>query len=614
MKNKHNALKLSAFALLIALFFSSKVYALDSVYSEINLSQVSAPTPIELQIDREQSDAYGWNSGQTLEIKAFIQKSTGELVALKDRDAQDKWLVVLNEKKEAALQIYPSKHSYSGRLLIKANDRTLYATTPYLSESTGKILEKIYEYEFPDGAKIKVHYTDQLLEEVGASVYFPKEVLDAAVYAYQIITQFEGFASKGFAFANPDKNYAYDPDSTIDIYIGNPSAQNPYTTHGFSSTSFRDAPCFDTLKLNGNKFEAVILLPANYEHFIKNWEKLNPSPLGTRDVRVDLKGTLIHEMLHVIIFYYNKNLNKEAAPESEAHKTSAGRQVDWYVEGLARYFETFAGARHDFFSQGFKQILPDKIRFSRGGSNYFMRYPDQPFIHLRYENALFWRFLDGTYGMKTIEALSQSFRNESDFRSALEKATGTPFEALLKNFSKKILYKDFGLKEDSVYLKDVAKTKLLYRGGELYLPLRGEEAMRLGKTCRTDWISEWGESAAKPGENPIAGDNTEVSDVSGWATDFVEVQFESTADTPVKLFVQQNSGREALLIQVFLETKGGSVLSQDFSTERYNKKTLMDLSDWLAKENLNTEDILKLSILITNTSPSEIAEYSILAD
>ena len=234
-----------------------------------------------------------------------------------------------------------------------------------------KALEKTREYRFRDGVILKVHFTDQILKGSREDIHFVKEVLDAAVFAYQTITQFQGFSSPGFSFASPNKNYAYDPDRTIDIYLGHPDDSHAYRSHGFDNVSFKDAPCFDTVKVAENQYQAVILLPANYREFISNWEKINPSPLGVRHLSADLRGTLIHEMLHVILFYYNKNLNKDPAFPSDsekAHALSRSKRIDWYVEGLARYFEMLAGARHDFFSQGFKQTLPDKIRFSRGGS------------------------------------------------------------------------------------------------------------------------------------------------------------------------------------------------------------------------------------------------------
>ncbi|PIU39947.1 MAG: hypothetical protein COT00_04305, partial [Candidatus Omnitrophica bacterium CG07_land_8_20_14_0_80_50_8] len=175
----------------------------------------------------------------------------------------------------------------------------------------GPIYKDSFEYRFMDGVKIKVHYSRQILKQSGETNRFARDVLDAAVEAYQIITQFQGFSSIGYTFAYPDKSYAYDPDRTIDIYIGGVLGDEAVLNQASHIFSFKDAPCFDTIKLSDTQYEAVILLPSNYREFIKNWERINPSSLGVRNISVDLRGTLIHEMLHVILFYYNKNLNKD---------------------------------------------------------------------------------------------------------------------------------------------------------------------------------------------------------------------------------------------------------------------------------------------------------------
>ena len=211
--------------------------------------------------------------------------------------------------------------------------------------------EGLQEYRFQDGVQVKVHFKDPANEE------FASSVLDAAVSAYQTITDFQGFNSSGYSFASPDYRYAYDPDKTIDVYLGQPEDEDIFEELGEKNKLFKDAPCFDTRQTGSGRYEAMIFLPANYEEFIRNWEKINPSSLGKRNVHVDLRGTLIHEMTHVILFYYNHNLDKSG------EAAIPGRHLDWYVEGLARYFETFAGARHDFFSQGFKETLPTRSGF-----------------------------------------------------------------------------------------------------------------------------------------------------------------------------------------------------------------------------------------------------------
>ncbi|MBI4432018.1 MAG: hypothetical protein HY592_00850, partial [Candidatus Omnitrophica bacterium] len=456
---------------------------------------------------------------------------------------------------------------------------------------------KSIQYTFRDGVTIQVHF----LEEKNA---FARDVLDAAVNAYQTITDFYGFRTPGYAIADPNKDYAYDPDKTVDIYLG---PQKGASAAGFTAESFKDAPCFDTVNAGSHAYQAAILLPANYHEFIKSWDAMNPSVLGDRNWKVDLRGTLIHEMLHVILFYYNKNLDKDGEGSSNASK-----KVDWYVEGLARYFETFAGARHDFYSQGFKQTLPDKIRFSRGGSNFFMRYPDQAFTDLRYENALFWRFIDCRYGMAVIEKLGRDFRlaENQDFKKALEAATGVSFNELLGEYALAILLKDFGLKEETVYLKEVAQTRLLYQEGNFFIKDGHGGESFLGKTCAVDWIGQWDKAAAHYGEPHVAGDNTLAADVSGWATDFYEIEI-GAIEPGFKLGVLHLAGSSELQVQMIGVTRGGARLVKKLSAIASAQSCYLAVESFLREKGLAPQDLEKIYILITNTDPRTTSTYEL---
>ena len=480
--------------------------------------------------------------------------------------------------------------------------------------SAGEAAEKTLKYRFNDGAGIEVHFTEGLLKKSGEAPSFPREVLDAAVLAYQTIVQIEGFSADGYSFAKPDLQYAYDPDRTIDIFLGSPT-DNAYASYGIGAASFRDAPCFDTIPVLENQFQAVILLPINYREFIRNWEKINPSPLGKRNIDVDLRGTLAHEMLHAILFYYNKNLNKEVSSDQNQGRAKTGK-VDWYVEGLARYFETLVGAKHDFFSQGFKEILPDKVRFSRGGSNYFMRYPDQAFTELRYENALFWRFIDYRKGMKQIEFASRNFRGadmSENLEEMLEKLTGMKMPQLLGEFSEAILFKDFGLKDSESYLKDVARTHLVYDREGFYLLDGFGKRDFLGRICRTDWIGEWGETHAALGDFSAAGDNTPESDVSAWATDYCSIEFSCGLESLPWIGVMLKEGGKPLMSQLFLVTQGGGVIHQQISEINVGQTLGWSLQTVVEKEGLRASDIEKAYVLVTNADPCMTASYAIVS-
>lgn len=497
------------------------------------------------------------------------------------------------------------KHIFNRTLGITAIACILF------SSSAAAQTHKTQQYRFDDGVTIKVHYTDEILHKAGSGEHFPRQVLDAAVGAYQTITEFKGFSTPGYSFAEPDRDYAYDPDRTIDVYLGTPEGPDLPGRKGMSNLSFKDAPCFDTVRVSEKKYEAVILLPANYSEFIRNWERINPSPLGRRNVDVDLRGTLIHEMLHVIIFYYNKNLNKDARPLKPGE---TNEKADWYVEGLARYFETFAGARHDFFSHGFKQMLPDKIRFSRGGTNYFMRYPDQAFTDLRYENALFWRFIDHRFGIEPIVELSKGFRSETNpnFKQSLERVTGLSFKELLKTFALSLLFKDFALKEDADYLMNIAKTQLVYKHKSFYIRDGFGKEHALGGVCNIDWIGEWQGAKARLGDMPVAGDNTEKSDVSGWATDFIEIDVQSGRAKLPWLGIHHLKGGEPLAAQLVLVSKGGSSWKKEIRDIAIGRTEGIDINATLRAEGLESGDIQTVYILITNTDAHKTSDYNLI--
>ncbi|HXV19280.1 MAG TPA: hypothetical protein VD883_04295, partial [Candidatus Omnitrophota bacterium] len=432
--------------------------------------------------------------------------------------------------------------------------------------------EKVITYSFADGVTIAVHYSEALLRRSGKDARFAKEVLDAAVYSYQTLTDFMGFNEKGYSFAYPDKRYAYDPDRTLDIYLGN-------------SKAFRDAPCFDTRQVSERGFEAMILLPSDYATFIRNWEKVSPSELGPRRVEVDLKGTLAHEMMHAILFYCHKNLEAAASP-------GLGR-TDWYVEGLARYAETFVGAKHDFYSQGFRQTLPGKIRFSRGGANFFMRYPDQGFLRLRYENALFWKYFEGRYGMRGITQFSRYLRGAqiSEVPAAFRRATSSNFDDFLEQYAFALLSKDLGLREESAHLSDVAQTRIHYKKGRLYLVDGTGARVLLGKTCRTDWVGQWSEFSSRHGEGSAAGDNTPESDVSGWSTDYYNISWESSeASVLPDIRVANEGGRGDLSIRLAALTRGGTWLKSSPVRIPISQSAKLSVQDLLRENGLRQKD------------------------
>ncbi|MCG3175985.1 MAG: hypothetical protein MOGMAGMI_00923 [Candidatus Omnitrophica bacterium] len=573
-------------------------------FAELNLRYPENSTQLTIPVNSSQSASYGWRAHQSIKVRAYVERAGGQRVHLQDERGRSEWTLDLDGERQGILHVTPAKDSFGGRIYVTGNGKEIQEGGSFLSQPL--VLEKVLEHRFPDGARIKVHYTDQILEHAGEEPTFPGDVLDAAVMAYQTITEFLGFGAEGYSFAKPDLAYAYDADRTIDIYLGSSEGPGAFMGKGFDNIAFKDAPCFDTLKISETRYEAIILLPANYRQFIRNWEKINPSPLGKRTVEVDLRGTLIHEMLHVIIFYYNKNLDRESR---DTTGVGGSHKTDWYVEGLARYIETFAGARHDFYSQGFKQTLPDKIRFSRGGSNYFMRYPDQVFTELRYENALFWRHLDHRYGMEMIERISREFRGGGDLEAKLVAALGKPFTEIIEDYAAAIYEKDFGLKDDAGYLKDVAATHLTWRGGSLRIRDGYGQERALGTRCETDWIGGWEEFAARFEEPSVAGDATSEADVSARACDIMRIAFESTP--PSRLGLRNLGDDSTLLCRVYLHTRGGSQFVRRLGAIKPGGSASIDLDLIAAELGLSRQDLASAGILIINPASEGVVPYGL---
>jgi len=277
-----------------------------------------------------------------------------------------------------------------------------------------------------DGVVIAIHYYPDILSNYTLNTQEHIDtILKSAKEAYNDIVYKYGFKAPGFTYANPDKNYCYDKDKTIDIYVGGGNMQG--ALRGFTYEDFLDAPCYDIVKGNGNDYDAVILFPADYK--------------GS-----SVRGTLFHEMLHIIVYSYNKNI----APWYRRYKnTDYHKGGDWYVEGLARYFETKADSYDEFFSKGFKAKENGKTILSQKGANYLMSNPSESLKDARYDYSLFWAYIDQKYGMEKIEELSRKFRYiqtesmEKDLPRIFTQVIGDEFESLIKEFAVCMYFKFF---------------------------------------------------------------------------------------------------------------------------------------------------------------------------
>ena len=285
-----------------------------------------------------------------------------------------------------------------------------------------------------DGVTIAVHYRPVELRPYHAEGPdgYADMVLQYAAEAYNQIVHEQGFDTPGFTFANPDKDYCYDQDRTIDIYIGENSRGKGSNT-----------PYYDIIKGEATDYDAIIFFPADYKGYLSG-SGLKDISLG--ELAKKMRASLFHEMLHLITYSYNKNI---APWYSRSQDGSYYQGGDWYVEGLARYFETIAGSYHNFFSEGFIKKESNKIIISQEGANYLMQHPSQSLKDGRYDYSLFWAYLHKRYGMDKIEEISRKFRFISEQEMGKEMpgiisaVVGEDFEDLLTGFGVAVYFKYF---------------------------------------------------------------------------------------------------------------------------------------------------------------------------
>ena len=215
------------------------------------------------------------------------------------------------------------------------------------------------------------------------------------------------------------------------------------------------------------------------------------------------------------------------------------------------------------------------------------------------------------FGMPAIEELSRNLRGRgADFKKVLEEVTGEDFNVLLSQYASAVLLGDFNLKEDSVYLNAIATTQLWLEKGEFYLRDGYDSKRLLGEVCRTDWIGRWENVRTAFGEAPAAGDSTEASDVSAWATDYVEIRFADESRIP-ELYLRHAGNGLPVSLQIFAFTKGGSVLRIQPLTVMRGSEVKLGLPAWLGDRGLNLSDIDRLVVAVTNTDPKESASYEL---
>ena len=419
---------------LIGFGLNSRVWAKDrnvsifnDDYIEINLTSVDKIQPVNIYISKELSQKFQFLPGQKLTLQLYVQSSGGERHFIKDSRGREKWEIILDDQSRGSLTFLPAKANFTGRLAVLANQKVI-CDPGLLTFGCAPTLEHVREYRFKDDAKIKVHFTSQILEEQGSDNEFPEKVLNAAVKAYQKIVNELGFDREGYSFALADETYAYDEDKTIDIYIGSRGALDKFYFHSLNQQDFSKAPFYEVRYRGRYRYSAIIAVPADYRAYLE----MASRQFGyTEDVDLvsHLNGAMMHEMLHIITFYYNKNLVSSCRLNLSNNRYQG---TDWYVEGLARYSEIIAGFNDNFYSASKDFYQKADIFISR---------PEERFSELGYDFAVFWKYFHSRFGIEAIEELSYRLRSVQDNEQAagiIGQVTGVSFSEILKDFIKVI--------------------------------------------------------------------------------------------------------------------------------------------------------------------------------
>jgi len=395
--------------------------------------------------------------------------------------------------------------------------------------------ERLKTLTLSDGVTIAAHYYNDELEAFHRNPdKYVESVVKYAAEAYNQIVYVHGFDTPGFSFANPDKDYCYDKDKVIDIYITGDSDDMPY---------------YDIIERKGTAYDAIIMFSAQY-----------------KGDTVSIRGALFHEMLHLIIYSYNKNIEPWYRYSQEASCHLGG---DWYVEGLARYFETVAGSYENFFSEGFVKKQSDRIMIYQGGANYLMNHPSQSLEQARYDYALFWAYIHKKFGMEKIEELSRKMRFISE--DGLRKEISSVFS--------KVLNEDF---EETL------------RGFAMAMYLRSFDP------------------AIKEGLNDIKP--MSLSDVSrkhekrinSWASDFIKLDL-SKKGMPSVLSLKKSKGRRHLKMTVMVGYDGNKMARfKDVTLRESDELCRMDLKE------MKSNGVEELILIITNASSDYNATYEVL--
>ncbi|MFT5206354.1 MAG: hypothetical protein ACI9CF_000089 [Candidatus Omnitrophota bacterium] len=526
-------------------------------------------------------------NGKNMQVAIHSIDRLGRKHPVTDLRGKAQWEIEATQAGQA-FQILPGPNNYAGPLQILVNGKVVDRFSTLIPGSKNLLMEKILTGRAADGAQFKVHYTDFALEKIHDLTY-PERVLTSMKSAYKILKQ--ELKVEEWPARSP---------KAFDVYLGDATNEGLYPFGGFDYTDFKRAPLF-VIKKNeetGQKTPAI-LMPIDYKNFLVFWNKINNVPHdGNYDVDTYLDSSIIHEMTHAFMHVINENLG------STEHQIRNG---DWYTEGVARYFETKIGSDPGFASMGFRKKVDDRIQFSRGGANYYLRYPDESFFGLRYENSLFWLYFEHAYGVEKIFDVSQELAKVpfdaaySDYQNALQKSTGVAFDQMLNNYFNWIYTKGYKAYSAGANLLEVAKTMTVWSNNTFYTYSKHGTLLRKSHELDIDWIAHWGDDKPDDFGSYVAGDWTPKADINPLAFDVHEILVSKDLGSPTHLVIHNQGESKHLWVTLYLEINGKT----EVMNYRLGEKGAVDL------QAQSYERLTKVGIVLANLDPTNIAEYKI---
>jgi hypothetical protein len=469
----------------------------------------------------------------------------GNLHPVKDMHGQGQWSLETFRGGQT-FQIVPSPASYAGPLEVKIDGRIVSRYGQMIPSSSNLILEKVLTVRAIDGTALRVHYTDYSLEKNGDRTY-PQRVLMHMQKAYESLSR--------------DMKLVQAPEArakVIEAYIGDTEAGALLPFGGFDLGDFRRAPLFmvRTDEQTGSK-TPVLLLPANYRKFLEFWNRINGTPFSKTYTEDEYLATSVtHEMTHAVIHGFNENLG------STEHEAKGG---DWYTEGLARYFECKSGSDAGFASEGFRKIVDGKVQFSRGGANYYLRYPDETFFSMRYENALFWMYIEKHFGPDAIIQISRDLKMPSrdasasaaDYARILSDVTGQPFGDLLNDYFNWVHRGEYRGYAEGMKLLPIAATQSVWAAEKFYLYNTRGQLLFSGDTLKSDWIASWGTAAGSAISESVAGDWTPQADIQPLAFDSHQIMMSALPGRERTVRITNTGASNDLRVTLYLNFRDG---------------------------------------------------------